>query len=90
MKLARSLIGAVVANESFATGYFCNLFPPLRGATRSLPPDLHPWPPAIAAGTTAVSELFLGRWLGWPPDAVLQSRSPRLGLNRLDGQIECL
>ena len=39
MKLARSLIGVLVANEPFATEYFCNLFPPQRWATVFLPPD---------------------------------------------------
>ena len=60
MKLARPMIGIMVANGPFAAEYFHNLFPPLQGATLSLPADRYPRPSAIAAGTTAAAEFFFG------------------------------
>lgn len=50
MKLARSLIGVVVANEPFAAEYFHNLSPPFQGSPVTLRPDRHAQSPAIAVG----------------------------------------
>jgi hypothetical protein len=76
MKLVRSLIGVFVANKRSATECFYNFSPQLQGA---LHPDRLRSLAIRDRVTVTWMPLFSHRLLGFVPDAVVPSRSPRVG-----------